>query len=85
MPTLCGVAFDFKSEKSSLMCVDMSDVKIGQLRRIKGTGEVILVTGLDKIAILHGDLELVDYLANGEVQTSELAWVLLRTESIDSI
>ena len=61
----------------------MSDIKVGQLRRIRDTGELILVTELDKIAVLHGDMELVTYLTKGELQTSETTWVLFYTDVVD--
>lgn len=61
----------------------MSDIKVGQLRRIRDTGELILVTELDKIAVLHGDMELVTYLTKGELQTSETTWILFYTDIVD--
>ena len=61
----------------------MSDIKVGQLRRIRDTGELILVTELDKIAVLHGDMELVTYLIKGELQTSETTWILFYTDIVD--
>lgn len=61
----------------------MSDIKVGQLRRIRDTGELILVTELDKIAVLHGDMELVTYLTRGELQTSETTWILFYTDIVD--
>jgi len=45
---------------------------------------VILVTEIDKIAILHGEEELVTYLVKGEIQTSEITWVLLCTDLIET-
>ena len=56
----------------------MSDIKVGQLRRIRESGDMMLVTELDKIAVLHGDMELVTYLTRGELQTSETTWLLYR-------
>lgn len=61
----------------------MSDIKVGQLRRIRESGDVMLVTELDKIAVLHGDMELVTYLTKGELQTSETTWVLFYTDVVD--
>jgi len=61
----------------------MSDIKVGQLRQVRDTGELILVTELDKIAVLHGDMELVTYLTKGELQTSEISWILFYTDIVD--
>ena len=61
----------------------MSDIKVGQLRQVRDTGELILVTELDKIAVLHGDMELVTYLTKGELQTSEITWILFYTDIVD--
>jgi len=61
----------------------MSDIKVGQLRRIRESGDMMLVTELDKIAVLHGDMELVTYLTRGELQTSETTWVLFYTDIVD--
>lgn len=61
----------------------MRDIKVGQLRRVRDTGDLIFVTELDKIAVLHGDMELVTYLTKGELQTSEITWILFYTDIVD--
>lgn len=61
----------------------MAPVKVGQVRRVIGTDEVILVTELETIPILGGDMDLVTYLSNGQLESSELTWVAFKTELIN--
>lgn len=60
----------------------MTDIKVGQIRRINTTEEIILITSIDTIAILHGYETLVTYLVRGDLQSSEHTWVIFNTELI---
>jgi len=60
----------------------MTDIKVGQIRRINSTEEIILITAIDIITILHGYETLVTYLSRDALQSSEHTWVIFNTELI---